>query len=76
MNAILSKKYQLITLLRQIRQEANLTQLQLAVKIGHTQSFISKYENGDKGLDLIELELICGAAGISLLKFVERYLES
>ncbi len=56
--------------------EANLTQAQLAEKIGQTQSYVSKYENGEQRLDLTELEAICHALDISLLAFVERYLES
>ncbi|MDP2795222.1 MAG: helix-turn-helix transcriptional regulator [Sulfurisoma sp.] len=62
-------------LLRQVRLDANLTQSQLAEKVGQTQSYVSKYENGEQRLDLIELEAVCKALGISLTDFVERYLE-
>ena len=70
------KKSRLAALLRQARLDANLTQLQLAEKIGQTQSYVSKYENGEQRLDLIELEAVCAAAGVSLTDFVEKYLES
>ena len=70
------KKNRLAALLRQVRLDANLTQSQLADKIGQTQSYVSKYENGEQRLDLIELEAVCKAAGISLSDFVERYIES
>lgn len=70
------KKARLAALLRQVRLDANLTQLHLAEKIGQTQSYVSKYENGEQRLDLIELEAVCKAVGISLTDFVERYLES
>ena len=70
------KKSRLAALLRQVRLDANLTQSQLADKIGQTQSYVSKYENGEQRLDLIELEVVCNAVGISLSDFVERYLES
>jgi len=70
------KKIRLAALLRQVRLDANLTQSQLAEKIGQTQSYVSKYENGEQRLDLIELEIVCKAVGISLPNFVERYLES
>jgi transcriptional regulator with XRE-family HTH domain len=70
------KKIRLAALLRQIRLDANFTQFQLAEKIGQTQSYVSKYENGEQRLDLIELETVCKAVGISLTAFVERYLES
>ncbi len=70
------KKKRLTALLRQVRLDANLTQLQLAERINQTQSYVSKYENGEQRLDLIELEILCKAVGISLSVFVERYLES
>lgn len=70
------KKQRVAVLLRQIRLESQLTQAQLAEKIGQTQSYVSKYENGEQRLDLIELEAVCDAAGIPLLHFVERYLEA
>jgi hypothetical protein len=37
---------------------------------------VSKYETGEQRLDLIELEAVCNAVRISLIDFVERYLES
>lgn len=70
------KKRQLTTLLKQVRLDADLTQADLADRLGQTQSYVSKYESGEQRLDLIELEAICKAVGISLKKFIERYLES
>lgn len=69
------KKSLLAALLRQVRLDTDLTQSQLAEKIGQTQSYVSKYESGEQRLDLIELEAVCNAVGISLSDFVERYLE-
>lgn len=70
------KKKRLAELLRQVRLEANLTQLELSKKIGQSQSYVSKYENGEQRLDLIELEAVCNALSMDLIVFVERYLES
>lgn len=70
------KKNRLTALLRQVRLEANLTQSQLAEKIGQTQSYVSKYENGEQRLDLIELEAVCRAVDVPLTDFVVRYLET
>jgi transcriptional regulator with XRE-family HTH domain len=61
------------TLLRQLRQEANLRQQDLAERIGEPQSFISKYESGERRLDIVELRQICSAIGISLTTFVRRF---
>lgn len=69
------KKRRLIALLRQIRLETDLTQTQVADKISQTQSYVSKYENGEQRLDLIELEAVCDGIGIPLTDFVRRYLE-
>lgn len=70
------KKRHLAVLLRQVRLEASLTQAQVAQAIGQTQSYVSKYENGEQRLDLMELEAVCDAVGIRLTNFVDRYLES
>lgn len=70
------KKSRLAALLRQIRLERNLTQSQLAESIGESQSYVSKYENGEQRLDLIELEAVCAAVGVPLPVFVGRYLDS
>lgn len=60
------------SLLRQVRQEAGLRQQDLAARIGELQSFVSKYESGERRLDVLELRQICIALGISLLGFVQR----
>lgn len=60
------------SLLRQVRQEAGLRQQDLADCIGELQSFVSKYESGERRLDVLELRQICIALGIPLENFVQR----
>lgn len=60
-------------LLRQIRAEAGLRQSDLAQRLGQPQSFVSKYESGERRLDLLEIRDICTAVGISLQEFVRRF---
>lgn len=60
-------------LLRKIRVEAGLTQMALASRLAKPQSFVSKYESGERRLDLVELDQICKAVGIGLVRFVERF---
>lgn len=60
-------------LLREIRSESGLRQEDIASRLGEPQSFVSKYESGERRLDLIELKQICDAIGISLAEFVQRY---
>ncbi len=63
----------LLQLLRQVRMEAGLRQVDLAKKLEMPQSFVSKYESGERRLDLLELKRVCEAVGISLEKFVKRF---
>lgn len=59
-------------LLRQVRREANLRQVDLAQKLGEPQSFVSKYENGERRLDILEIREVCMAIGIPLEEFARR----
>ena len=63
-------------LLRQLRLGAGLTQSDLAERLGQQQSFVSKYESGERRLDLLEIRQICNAVGISLSEFVKRLEKS
>lgn len=62
-------------LLRTIRLEAGLKQIELAERLKSDQSFVSRYERGERRLDLVELEEICAACRIKLADFVVRYDE-
>jgi transcriptional regulator with XRE-family HTH domain len=63
----------LLRLLRSIRNEAGLSQSQLAERLGKPQSFVSKYESGERRVDILEVKEICEAVGISLSEFVSRF---
>ncbi|MHB8425285.1 MAG: helix-turn-helix domain-containing protein [Gammaproteobacteria bacterium] len=69
-------KLRLTSLLKRIRLDAALTQAALSERLGQTQSYVSKYESGEQRLDLVEIEEICKAVGITLRDFVDRYLVS
>ena len=56
-----------------MRQEKGLTQVNLAQRLGRPQSYVSKYESGERKLDLPELEKICGVLGVGLETLVRRY---
>lgn len=68
-----SEQTVLRTLLREIRQQKGLTQLELSRKLGRSQSFVSKYEVGELSLDVLELKAICQAMGVSLRDFISRF---
>ena len=63
----------LVGLLRELREAAGLTQVELARSLRRPQSFISKYESGQRRLDLVELRVIAEALGTNLLDLVRRF---
>jgi transcriptional regulator with XRE-family HTH domain len=68
-----SEQKRLLALLRRIRLDAGLRQVDLAERLGQPQSFVSKYESGERRLDLLELRQICEAVGMPLNKFVQLF---
>jgi transcriptional regulator with XRE-family HTH domain len=67
-----SEQKKLLTLLRQIRIDAGLRQIDLANRLKRPQSFVSKYESGERRLDLLEVRQVCKAAGINLTSFAAQ----
>ena len=68
-----SDQRRLRELLRKVRMEAGLRQEDLAKRLKQSQSFVSKYESGERRLDLLELRQICAVVGISLEDFVRKF---
>jgi transcriptional regulator with XRE-family HTH domain len=63
----------LVALLRKIRTDAGLTQVDLAKRLREPQAFVSRYETGERRLDLLELREVCRAVGIDLKDFVREF---
>ena len=63
----------LLAELRKARKEAGLNQTELGLRLGESQSFISKVERGERRLDLVELNAFCKALGVSLEDFTCRF---
>ena len=63
---------QLLSLLRLVRTEAGLTQADVAQRLKQPQSIVSKYESGERRLDILELREVCHAIGVPLPEFVDR----
>lgn len=57
--------------LRLARVQARLKQADVASRLNVPQSFVSKYESGDRRLDLIELFAVCAALGIEVRDLVQ-----
>ena len=75
--SIYSAEYLLLcTVLRGIRREAGLTQVQVAAALGVPQSFVSKYESGERRLDVIELGHVAQALGVTVRDVLTRLEEA
>lgn len=60
MKTIYSERYQhLLSLLRQARDAAEITQTELSERLAKPQSYVSKYERGERRLDVIEFLEVC-----------------
>ena len=64
----------LVTTVGEARTDAKVTQVELAKRLGETQSFVSKCERGERRLDVVELRAWCRALGTTLVEFA-RSLE-
>ncbi len=51
----------MIASLRRFRKEAGLTQQQVAARLGVPQSFVAKYERGERRLDVLEFVAVARA---------------
>ena len=53
------------------RKRKGLTQAQIAKKLRKPQSFVSKYENGQRQLSAADLVAVCKAMGIKPSSFID-----
>lgn len=66
------EKKRFLSLVRQMRLDAGLRQEDLAERLGEPQSFVSRYESGERRLDVLELWHICRILEVPLAEFVRR----
>ncbi len=59
-------------LLTEARKNAGMTQAELSKRLGRPQSFVSKYERGERRLDVIEFAEVSRALGIDPLRFLAK----
>lgn len=68
--------YQLLTkLLREVREQRGLSQVELAERLGNTQTFVSKVERGERRLDVVELIEFCEAMEVPVDQWLKDYLK-
>lgn len=63
------------SLLRELREGSALTQAQVAERLGVPQSYVSKYESGERRLDFVETADVCEALGTDLNQFVAKFTD-
>ena len=65
----------LIGIIRSERESRKITQEQLASMLSVKQAIISKIENCERRLDLIELRQVCIALGVSMIELINKFEE-
>lgn len=74
MSVIYEPEYRiLIDCLKECRRRTKMTQQELAAHLGCSQACVSKYEQCQKRLDIIEVRKICLCLGISLVEFISDF---
>ncbi|WP_067101873.1 helix-turn-helix domain-containing protein [Marinomonas atlantica] len=68
------KREALRAVLREARVEQGLTQVEVSLNLGKPQSYVSKYESGERKLDFVEVLDIAEILGLEPDLLVSRYL--
>jgi transcriptional regulator with XRE-family HTH domain len=71
-SAFSRKSRQLRGLLISAREAAGLTQVALAKKLGRPQSFVSKFETGERRLDVIEFLEIAQVLRVDPIRLIRQ----
>lgn len=71
--SVFTDRYRLFTqMLIQERCDKRITQTQLARMLKKPQSYVSKYENGERRLDIVEFLEIADCIGIDAAEFIKK----
>ncbi|WP_245460872.1 MULTISPECIES: helix-turn-helix transcriptional regulator [unclassified Mesorhizobium] len=76
MSSLRSDLYRkMIVLLVEVRKDAGITQVELGRRLGQRQTFVSKFELGERRLDVAEFVTVARAIGADPLEII-RVAES
>lgn len=68
-----SEAYQKLSrVLVEARERSGMTQVELAKRLRKPQSFVSKYERGERGLDVIEFRRVALALGADPIRLLRK----
>ena len=71
--SVFTQKYKAFReMLIQAREAAGLNQRDLSAKMSRPQSYVSKYERGERRLDFVEFLEVAEALGIDPVDFIEK----
>lgn len=71
MKSLYSERYRrLLTLLVEARHARGLSQQAVAAKLKRHQSFVSKYESGERRLDVVEFLILSEAIGFDPIRLI------
>ena len=59
-------------LMIEARKKAGLTQQELAAKLSRPQSFVAKYEGGERRIDVVEFIAICRAISVDSVEIIRK----
>lgn len=77
MKTIHTAAYQyLLVLLVEARKSAGLTQQELSERLGRPQSYVSKFERGERRLDVIEFLEVARSLGIDPHAVIGKVVEA
>jgi transcriptional regulator with XRE-family HTH domain len=59
-------------LLVSAREKAGLTQVEVSTRLARPQSFVAKYENAERRLDVLEFLQVCAALDVDAFAFLRE----
>lgn len=73
--SVFTKEYKMFcSMLREERIKAKITQEVLSSDLGRSRNFVSKYELGERRIDVIEFLEIAEAIGFDPVKFIKKLI--
>lgn len=71
--SVFTDRYKLfLNLLVQERKDRGITQVSLAKRLDKPQSYVSKYENGERRLDIVEFLDIAACLELDAAAFIQK----
>ena len=75
MKSTFTKRYEwFCEVLVKARKKNGLTQMQVAAELGTPQSYVSKYESGERRLDVVEFIAVATALGEDPLELLRQIM--